>query len=160
MIKIGDKIPSATLLALTPMGVEKVELSNILKGKKVVLFGLPGAFTPTCSKQHLKGFIEQADKIKDMGIDEIIGVAVNDVFVIDAWDKLEDNGGKVLLLSDWDAKFSNAMGLTFDGSAFGLGTRSLRYNAFIVDGVLKRIDVEEDPSSCGITSAEQVLDYL
>lgn len=160
MIKIGDKIPAGMFKTFTGLTFEEYSFPDLLKGKKVVLLGLPGAFTPTCDMKHLPSFVELADAIKSKGVDMIICVSVNDPFVMNAWSDSLEAEGKVLLLSDWDASFAKAMGMDFDGSAFGMGTRSLRYNAVVEDGVLMHVDVEEDPGACGITKASEILKYL
>jgi peroxiredoxin len=161
MIKIGDNIPDATLMRLTESGIIQVELKDLLKNRNIVLFALPGAYTPTCTKKHLHGFVEHADKIRANGVDEIICVSVNDVFVLDAWGKAARSDGRITILSDWDGSFAKAMGLTFfDDGALSLGLRSMRYNALVINGVLKKIDVEEDPGACGVTHADKIFSYL
>jgi peroxiredoxin len=109
MIKIGDNIPDATLMRLTESGIIQVELKDLLKNRNIVLFALPGAYTPTCTKKHLHGFVEHADKIRANGVDEIICVSVNDVFVLDAWGKAARSDGRITILSDWDGSFAKAM---------------------------------------------------
>jgi glutaredoxin/glutathione-dependent peroxiredoxin len=160
MIKIGDKIPEGKFMIFTGLEFEEVSFPDFLQGKKIVLFGLPGAYTPTCAMRHLPGFVKLADVIKSKGVDEIICIAVNDPFVLRAWAEDEEAEGKVLILSDWNALFTKAMGLDFDGAMMGMGPRSLRYNAVIDDGVLKHIDVEADPGACGITHADEIVKYL
>jgi peroxiredoxin len=160
MINIGDKIPTITLKTLTEDGIEDFDLNEHLKGKKIVIFGVPGAFTPTCTFEHLPSFIKRSAAIKEKGVDEILCIGVNDPLVMDAWGKAVQIEGKITLLSDWDASFSTALGVTFDGSAIGLGIRSRRYNAIVEDGILKYIELEEDPGSCGITHADQILEHL
>ena len=160
MIKIGDKIPNAILKTLTNQGLADVNLAERLQGKKVVLFGIPGAFTGTCTNLHVPSFVEFAEQIKSKGVDEIICVAVNDPFVMKALEETTKAKGKVTLLSDWDAAFSKAMGLTMDASIFALGIRSVRYTAIIEDSILKHIEIENDASACGITKADSLLKYL
>lgn len=160
MIKIGEAIPSVSLKRLTSSGVEEIPLKERLKGKRVVLFAVPGAFTPTCSNIHLPSFVKQSKAIKAKGIDEIICVAVNDPFVLDIWEKMADAEGKIIFLSDGNGEFTKAMGLTLDASAHGLGVRSQRYVSLIEDGILKYIAVEPKPGECTITSADELLKHL
>lgn len=160
MIKVGDKIPEGKFLVFTGTEFQAPSFPELLKGKKVILFGLPGAYTPTCDMEHLPSFVAMHDKLKAKGVDAIICVSVNDPFVLKAWKEAAKAEGKVELLSDWDATFTKAMGLDFDGSGIGMGTRSLRYDAIIEDGVVKHLVVEQDPGACGITKADNILDHL
>jgi len=160
MIKIGDVLPSISLKRLTSSGIEEISLKERFKGKRVILFAVPGAFTPTCSNIHLPSFVKQAEAIKAKGTDEIICVAVNDPFVLDIWEKMAYAEGKVTFLSDGNGEFTKAMGLTLDANAHGLGLRSQRYVSLIEDGILKYIEVEPKPGECTITSAEEVLKHL
>jgi cytochrome c peroxidase len=160
MIKVGDRIPDFTLKRLTDQGIEEINIADRIKDKKVVIFGIPGAFTGTCTNIHVPSFVKHADELKAKGIDEIICVAVNDPFVMKALEEHTNAAGKVTLLSDWDASFAKAMGLTFDGSGIFLGIRSMRYDAIFEDGVLKQINVEQNPGSCGITKADSLLEQL
>jgi len=160
MIKIGDKLPQATFLSLTDKGIEKVNLFDHLKGKKVVLFGVPAAFSTTCTKHHLASFIELADQIKAKGVDEIICVAVNDPLLLKAWEIASNVNGKITILSDWDASFAKAMGLSFENQEVGFGVRSLRYSSVVDDGILKHIEVEDNFSVCTITRADEILKHL
>jgi peroxiredoxin len=158
-IKVGDAIPDVSLRAVTATGVQTVSTREFFKGKKVVLFALPGAFTPTCSAQHLPGFVAKADEFKAQGVHEIACISVNDHFVMDAWAKASNVGGKVTLLADGNAQFAQAVGLTLDGSGFGLGTRSQRYAAVVEDGIVRKLAVEK-PSQFEVSSAEAVLKEL
>lgn len=159
MIKIGDSLPAIPLRILRGGNIEEVMLKNRIKGKKVVLFAVPGAFTPTCTQQHLPSFIQQADAIKAHGVEEIICVAVNDPFVLDAWKKVTHAEGKVTILSDGSGAFTRAMGLLLEGNP-ALGLRSQRYVAILDDGILTYLAVEPDASNCTITCAETFMDHL
>ena len=158
-LKVGDKIPEVTLKAMTSDGIEDVSTGELFRGRKVVLFALPGAFTPTCSAKHLPGFIEKADEIKSKGVDEIVCLAVNDAFVMGAWAKAHGAGDAVKLVADGNAEFSRAVGLDFDGSNFGMGVRSQRYAAIVDDGVVTHLAVEE-PMKFEVSSAEAILAAL
>jgi peroxiredoxin len=137
-----------------------VPITELTKGKKVVLFAVPGAFTPTCSEKHLPGFVEQAEAIKAKGVDAILCVAVNDPFVLSAWEKARNVGGKVNILSDGNAEFTRAIGLDLDASGFGLGTRSKRYAMVVEDGVVKALKVEDAPTQAEKSSAAAILATL
>jgi peroxiredoxin len=158
-IQVGEKVPDVTLKTMTGDGIKDITTREIFAGKKVVLFALPGAFTPTCSAKHLPGFIEQADRIKAKGVDRIVCLSVNDAFVMGAWGKARGAGDKVLLVADGNAEFSKAVGLAFDGSGFGMGTRSQRYAMIVQDGVVKQLFVEK-PMEFKVSSAEAVLAAL
>ncbi|MHA6621944.1 redoxin family protein [Pseudonocardia sp. DLS-67] len=150
-ISAGDRLPDAELRTMTPDGPTVVKSADVLGTGKVVLFAVPGAFTPGCSNVHLPGFVERADELKAKGVTRIACVAVNDPFVMDAWGKAYGVGDDILLLSDGNGEFTAAMGLELDGSGFGLGRRSKRYAAIIEDGVLSSLDVDEkgiDLSTC------------
>ena len=159
-IQVGDKLPSAKLRRLTPEGIKEVTTDQLTSGKKVVLFAVPGAFTPTCSERHLPGFLEQADALKAKGVDTIACVAVNDAFVLDAWGKAKNVGETIELYSDGNGDFTKALGLGFDGSGFGLGTRSRRYAMVVEDGTVKTLLVEEVPSQAEASSASAILATL
>jgi len=159
-IQVGDKLPTATLKRLTADGIKDVSVEDLTRGKKVVLFAVPGAFTPTCSERHLPGFVEQADALKAKGVDAIACVAVNDPFVLSAWEKARNVGGKVQMLSDGNGDFTRALGLEFDGSGFGLGKRSRRYAMVVDDGRVKTLLVEEVPSQAETSSASAILATL
>ena len=158
-IKVGDRIPSAKLRHMTAEGPKEISTDEIFKGKKVVLFAVPGAFTPTCSAKHLPGFVQNAAAIKGKGIDTIACLAVNDAFVMGAWGKAQGTDGKVLMLADGNATFTKELGLEMDGSGFGLGTRSKRYAMVVDDGVVKTLNVE-NPGAFEVSSAEVVMKAL
>lgn len=158
-IQAGDQIPDVTLKAITSDGVNDLSTREFFAGKKVVLFALPGAFTPTCSAQHLPGFVKEAEQIKAKGVDAIACLSVNDFFVMEAWGKAHDAIGKIVLLADGNGQFSKAMGLDFDASGFGMGTRSQRYAAIVEDGVIKKLCLEA-PMKFEVSSAEAILKEL
>jgi peroxiredoxin len=150
-ISVGDRLPDAELRTMTPDGPSVVKTGEVLGSGKVVLFAVPGAFTPGCSNVHLPGFVQRADELKAKGVTTIACVAVNDPFVMDAWGKANGVGDDILLLADGNGEFTAAMGLELDGSGFGLGKRSKRYAAIVEDGVLTSLDVDEtgiDLSTC------------
>ena len=158
-IQVGDKIPSGTLQHMTESGPEAITTEAVFAGKKVVLFALPGAFTPTCSAKHLPGFVSKADEIKAKGVDTIACLSVNDAFVMGAWGKDQGVGGKVLMLADGSAELTKAMGLELDLIERGLGLRSDRYAMIVEDGVVTLLNREE-PGSFDVSSAETVLAAL
>ncbi len=159
MIKVGDKIPSVKLRHMTSDGPKEITTDEIFKGKKVVLFALPGAFTPTCSAKHLPGFVEKAAEIKGKGVDAIACLSVNDAFVMNAWGKEQKADGKVQMIADGNGDFTRAVGLELDGSGYGLGKRSQRYAMIVQDGVVKALNVEK-PGSFEVSSAEAILKAL
>ena len=156
-IQVGAKLPDATLRLMTAEGPTAKSTLELFGGKKVALFAVPGAFTPTCNNTHLPSYLENAGALKEKGVDEIACVAINDVFVMDAWGKANSVGSKITLLSDGNGEFSSAIGMTFDGSGHGLGTRSLRYSMIVEDGTVSAMHVEENPGACEITSGAQIL---
>jgi peroxiredoxin len=156
----GDSLPQATFRIMTPDGIKMLTTKDIFPGKKVVLFAVPGAFTPTCHLKHLPGFIENADRFKKEGIDTVACVAVNDPFVMGVWEENSGGKGKVLFLSDGNAEFTKMIGMDFDGSGVGLGTRSKRYAMLVDDGVVKVLDVEDSPGVCDITGASHLLGQI
>jgi len=158
-IKVGDKVPSVKLRHMTSEGPKEITTDEIFKGKKVVLFAVPGAFTPTCSNKHLPGFVEKAAAIKAKGVDTIACISVNDAFVMGAWGKAQNAGGKVEMLADGNGDFARAVDLEMDGSGFGLGKRSKRYAMVVQDGVVKNIAVE-NPGAFEVSSAEAILNAL
>ena len=158
-IKVGDKIPSVALKTMTKDGVQSVSSDELFKGKTVVLFALPGAFTPTCSAKHLPGFVQQADQIRKKGADTIACLSVNDAFVMDAWGKHQNVGDKVLMLADGNADFSKAVGLTMDGTGYGMGLRASRYAMVVENGIVKKLNVEA-PGAFEVSSAEAILKAL
>ena len=158
-IQAGDHLPEATLKKIGD-GVETVDTPTLFNGKKVVLFAVPGAFTPACSDKHLPGFLEQAEAIRAKGVDAIACVAVNDPFVMNAWEKARNVDGRVTMLSDGNAEFARALGLDFDGSGFGLGTRSKRYAMIVEDGTVRTLLIEDAPPQTEKSSAAAILAAL
>jgi len=154
----GDKLPNVTLVKATADGPQKVQSGEYFKGKKVALFSVPGAFTPTCSAKHLPGFVDKAQELKAKGVDEIAATAVNDAFVLNAWNKA--NGSQdITMLADGHGGFVKALGLTMDGSGFGLGTRGQRFSMIVDDGVVQELNVEK-PGDFNVSSAEHMLEQL
>jgi peroxiredoxin len=153
----GDSLPDAKFRVLGSEGIETLTTDQVFGGKKVVLFAVPGAFTPTCHLKHLPGFIENAEKFKKMGIDTVACIAVNDPFVLGAWADVSGGKGKVLFLSDGNGEFTKKIGMDFDGSGIGLGTRSKRYAMFVDDGVVKELNTEESPGVAEVSTAENLL---
>ena len=154
----GDKLPDVTLVKATAEGPQKVQSGEYFKGKKVALFSVPGAFTPTCSAKHLPGFVEKAGELKVKGVDEIVGTAVNDAFVMQAWNQA--NGSPdITMLADGNGDFAQALGLTMDGSGFGMGQRAQRYSMIVDDGVVTELNVEA-PGDFNVSSAEHMLGQL
>jgi peroxiredoxin len=154
-IKVGDTLPEATLMTLTKDGPAPVKVSEYFKGK-VALFALPGAFTPTCSAKHLPGYIEHAAELKKKGVSKIACLSVNDAFVMGAWGKSQNAADKVDMLADGNAEFTRKIGLTMDGSKFGLGERSQRYSMVVEDGVVKSLNIEK-PGAFEVSNAETIL---
>lgn len=159
-IKVGDTIPEATFTVSGAEGPAKKTSDEVFKGKKVVLFAVPGAFTPTCHKNHLPSYLENFDALKAKGVDSVVVTAVNDVFVLGAWIKATGAEGKIEALADGSADFAKAIGLDIDLGKAGLGVRSQRYAAIVEDGVVKWIDVEDAPPKADKTKAEHVLANL
>ena len=158
-IKAGDKIPSLNLFTMKKDGPGPISTDDIFKGKKVAVFGLPGAFTPTCSAKHLPGYVQNADQLKAKGIDQIVCLSVNDAFVMGAWGKDQKVGDKVLMVGDGDAAFAKATGLELDLNGKGLGTRCQRFAMVVDNGVVKSIEIDA-PGTFEKTSAESVLSKL
>ena len=159
-LSVGDTIPNVKLMTLTVEGPKPVQSTDVLGTGKVVLFGVPGAFTPTCNDHHLPGFVMQADEILAKGVDRIACVAVNDAFVMGAWGNAQGTGDKVLMLSDGNGEFATAAGLDLDLAGIGLGTRSQRYAAILQDGVVQEIFVEPNAGTVDVSSSDQVLKAL
>ncbi|MGL4494994.1 MAG: peroxiredoxin [Beijerinckiaceae bacterium] len=159
-IAVGDRIPNATFKVSTPDGPAPKTTDEIFKGRKVVLFAVPGAFTPTCHKNHLPGFLKNADAIKAKGIDAIAVTSVNDVFVMKAWAESTGGADKIDFLADGSADFAKALGLTLDASAGGLGIRSQRYAMLVDDGVVKVLNIEDAPGKADISGAENLMKNL
>ena len=158
-LRVGDKIPAAKLQIKTKDGVQTKTTDEIFGGKKVVLFALPGAFTPTCSAKHLPGFVNNHQALKSKGIDSVACLSVNDAFVMDAWGKDQGVEDKVLMLADGNGEFTKAVGLTMDGTGYGMGLRSQRYAMVLDDGVIKTLNVEA-PGAFEVSSAESILKAL
>ena len=154
----GDKLPDVTLVKATPEGPQKVQSGEYFKGKKVALFSVPGAFTPTCSAKHLPGFVDKASELKAKGVDEIVGTAVNDAFVLQAWNKA-NGSDDITMLADGNGEFAEALGLTMDGCGFGLGKRGQRFSMIVDDGVVEELNVEA-PGDFNVSSAEHMLGQL
>jgi peroxiredoxin len=159
MIKVGDKLPEATFTMATPEGPKPITTGEAFNGKTVALFAVPGAFTPTCSVRHLPSYRDKAAELKAKGVDSIVCTSVNDVFVMGAWAKDQTVEGEIVMLADGNAAFANALGLTFDGSRFGMGTRSQRYSMIVRDGVVAELNVES-PGEFKVSSAEYMLGQL
>jgi peroxiredoxin len=158
-IKVGDTIPSAKLMTPTADGPKEISTDEIFKGKKVVMFAVPGAFTPTCSAKHLPGFVQEADALKAKGVDTIVCLAVNDVFVLGAWAKDQGSDGKVMMLADGSGAFTKALGLELDLVARGLGVRSQRFALIADDGKVTHLAVEA-PGGFEVSRAEAILAAL
>jgi peroxiredoxin len=158
-IQVGDRIPTTPLVKVTESGPEQIGSDEYFAGRKVALFSVPGAFTPTCSAKHLPGFVEKADEIKAKGVDEIACTAVNDAFVMGAWGKASGVDGKVTMLADGNGTFAKAVDLEMDGSGFGLGTRGKRYSMLVNDGVVEQLHVEA-PGAFEVSSADYLLGQL
>jgi Peroxiredoxin len=158
-IKVGDKLPAATFSAGTSDGPKPMTVDEIFSGKKVALFAVPGAFTPTCSARHLPGFKEHVADFKAKGVDTIACVSVNDAFVMKAWGESQGVGSDILMLGDGNGDFTKAVGLEMDGSKFGMGTRSQRYSMIVEDGVVKELNVEA-PGEFKVSAADYMLAQL
>lgn len=157
-IKTGDRIPDAKLIKAGAEGPEQISAADFFKGRRVAVFAVPGAFTPTCSARHLPGFIERAAALKEKGIDEIACTSVNDAFVMSAWGKA-NNADAVTMLADGNGEFAKAAGLEMDGTAYGMGLRSQRYAMIVNDGVVEQIHVEQ-PGEFSVSSADHLLEQL
>ena len=157
-ITVGDKLPDVPMVKDTAEGPQPVQSGDFFAGKKVALFSVPGAFTPTCSAKHLPGFVEKAGELKGKGVDEIVGTAVNDAFVMGAWNA-SAGSGDITMLADGNAEFVEAVGLTMDGSGFGMGTRGQRFSMVVNDGVVEQLNVEA-PGDFKVSSAEYMLDQM
>lgn len=158
-IKIGDSIPDAMLTKMTADGPQPVSTRDFFAGRTVALFAVPGAFTPTCSAKHLPGFLDKAGEIAAKGVDEIACLSVNDAFVMGAWAKSAGADGKITMLADGNADFAKALGLTMDGSKYGMGTRAQRFSMLVKDGKVTALNVEE-PGDFRVSTAEHLLGQL
>ncbi len=159
-ISVGDQLPDVEVFTLSEDGPQPHSSSALFQGKKVVLFAVPGAFTPTCSETHMPGFIAAASDLKAKGIDDIYCIAVNDPFVMQAWSDTSGAGGSVTVLSDGNGSFAKATGLDLDGAGFGLGLRLKRFSMLVEDGVVKSLAVEEDPTLVTVSGADGILAKL
>jgi peroxiredoxin len=159
-LAVGSRVPHAAFKIMTDTGPSELTTEQLFNGKKVVLFGVPGAFTPTCHNMHLPGFVKHADDFKAKGVDTIACTSVNDVFVMDAWSKASASGPNVMFLADGNGDFAKAAGLEMDGAAIGFGTRSKRYAMLVEDGVVKALHIEDRPGSADVSSAERLLAVL
>ncbi len=158
-IKAGDRMPNGVFAVMTEAGPGALSTDELFKGKRVVLVSVPGAFTPTCSMNHLPGFVQRADEIMAKGVDTIACMAVNDVFVMDAWGKDRQVDGKVLMLADGNGEYARALGLEMDGSKFGLGMRGQRFALVVDDGVVEHAAIEQ-PGQFEVSKAEAILNAL
>ena len=158
-IQVGDPLPQATFMTMGPEGPQPVSSDELFKGKRVALFAVPGAYTPTCSAKHLPGFKEKAAELRSKGVDQIACVSVNDVFVMGAWGKDQGAGEDVMMLADGNGDFTKALGLEMDGSKYGMGLRSQRYSMIVDDGKVEQLNVEQG-GEFRVSSAEYLLDRL
>jgi glutaredoxin/glutathione-dependent peroxiredoxin len=158
-IKVGDRLPAATFATKTADGIEQVAAEDFFKGKKVALFSVPGAYTPTCSARHLPGYIDKAAELKAKGVEAIACTAVNDAFVLGAWGQASHADDKVTMLADGNAAFVKAIGLEMDGSKFGMGTRGQRFSMLVNDGVVEQLNIEA-PGAFEVSSADFMLSKL
>ncbi|MGI6245215.1 MAG: peroxiredoxin [Pseudochelatococcus sp.] len=159
-IAVGERLPQTTFRVMTADGPAPRTTDDIFKGRRVVLVGVPGAFTPTCHRNHAPGFVANVDTFREKGIDAVLLTSVNDVFVLEAWSKALGADGKVEFLADGSADFARATGLLFDGSGFGLGPRSQRYAMIVNDGVVEALNVEEASGQVQVAGAEHLLERL
>jgi peroxiredoxin len=159
-IKVGDKLPNATFRVMTAEGPKPKTTDDIFKGKKVALFAVPGAFTPTCTNLHMPSFVNNIAAIKAKGVDNVAVTAVNDVFVLTQWAKATGADGKIDALADGNGEFAKAIDMAFDGSGNGLGTRSKRYSMLVEDGVVKKLNIEEAPGKCDVSGGQALLGQL
>ena len=157
-IKVGDRLPDVPLTLATPDGPVPVKSGDYFAGKRVALFAVPGAYTPTCSAKHLPSYVDKASELKAKGVDEIIGTSVNDAFVLGAWNK-EQGSSDITILADGNGQLAEALGLTMDGSKFGMGQRSQRYSMIVNDGVVEQLNVEA-PGEYSVSGAETMLGQL
>ena len=159
-VSIGDRLPDVTFKVMTDDGLSDMTTGDVFAGKKVVIFAVPGAFTPTCQAMHVPNFLGSLDAFREKGVDTVACIAVNDAFVLQEWAKKTAADGKILFLSDGNAEFTVAAGLDFDASGSGLGTRSKRYAMLVEDGVVKALNIEETPKTVDASSAEKILEVL
>ena len=155
-VQAGDRVPAVKLKSMTKDGIKDFTTDDLFKGKKVAIFGLPGAFTPTCSAKHLPGFVNHYDALKAKGVDTVACVSVNDAFVMDAWGKAQNVGDKVMMLADGNADFAKALGIEMDGTGFGMGLRMKRFSMYVVDGEVKTFNLEK-PGAFEVSNVETML---
>ena len=158
-VQAGDRVPAVKLRSMTKDGIKDFTTDDLFKGKKVAIFGLPGAFTPTCSAKHLPGFVNHYDALKAKGVDTVACVSVNDAFVMDAWGKAQNVGDKVMMLADGNADFAKAMGIEMDGTGFGMGLRMKRFSMYVVDGTIKSFNLEK-PGAFEVSTVETMLTQI
>src|SRR5690349_3798577 len=158
-INVGERLPKAVLQKASAEGPQPIDSEDYFKGRRIALFSVPGAFTPTCSARHLPGCVERAEELKGKGVDEVACIAVNDAFVMQAWGESAGAEGKVTMLADGNGDFARALGLTMDGSKFGLGERGSRWSAIVNDGVVEQLNVEE-PGAFSVSSADYLIERL
>ena len=158
-IQVGDRLPAASFVKATPDGPQPIDGQEYFRGRRVAIFSVPGAFTPTCSARHLPGFVERIDELKAKGVDEVACTAVNDAFVLQAWAESAGAQDKVTMLADGNGDFAEAIGLTMDGSKFGMGKRGQRWSAIVNDGVVEDLNVEE-PGAFNVSSADYMIGRL
>ncbi|HEY0027848.1 MAG TPA: peroxiredoxin [Allosphingosinicella sp.] len=158
-ISVGDRLPKTTFIKATAEGPQPVDSEDYFAGRRVALFSVPGAFTPTCSARHLPGFVEKVEEFKNKGVDEIACTAVNDAFVLQAWSQSAEADGKVTMLADGNGDFVREIGLGMDGSKFGLGQRGQRFSMVVKDGVVEQLNVEE-PGAFNVSSADYMIERL
>lgn len=159
-IQVGDKVPAVAFKKLTAEGLSDISTDELFLGKKVALFAVPGAFTPTCSAKHLPSFLDRAEAIKAKGVDTIACIAVNDPFVMSAWGEAQNVGDRIDMLADGNGEFARATGLTLDGRGFGLGERTTRFSMIVDDGVVTALNVESNPTEMDVSSADNLLAQL
>lgn len=159
-IQVGDTLPNISFTVMTADGPKPITTADIFEGKKIALFAVPGAYTPTCHKAHMPGFVERVDELKAKGIDAVVCTSVNDIFVLNNWAKDTGSDGKITMLADGSADFAKAIGLEADLTKFGLGMRSKRYAMLVDDGVVKVVNVEELPPHHGVSSAETMCSLV
>jgi peroxiredoxin len=159
-IKVGDKLPNATFRVMTSEGPKPRTTDEVFRGRKVALFAVPGAFTPTCNNLHMPSFLNNIDAFKGKGVQTVAVTGVNDVFVMEAWKKSTGADAKIDFLADGNAEFAKAVGLDFDATAGGLGVRSKRYSMLVDDGVVKQLNIEEAPGKCEVSGGQTLLAQL
>jgi peroxiredoxin len=159
-IKVGDKLPEAKFRVMGGEGPAWKTTDEVFKGKKVALFAVPGAFTPTCNNLHMPSFLNNIDAIKAKGVNTVAVTGVNDVFVMEAWKKATNAGGKIEFLADGNGDFAKAIGMDFDASGNGLGARSKRYSMLVEDGTVKKLNIEEAPGKCDVSGGQALLGQL